>query len=416
MKMWSGDLMGKVCLFCVWGLLSLLQVGGPLAAQESSPRDWNAAVSYWQAFSLMPEFSGEEKKLRESLPAGLSEALPAGVKELTERSGVALAALDVATRIEKCDWQLDITQGPNLVMPHLQKARELARQSALRARYRLSQGQSAGAVADIQALFRLSRAVGKDEILISMLVRNAIELEGILLASAYLPEFSETERQQLLDVWKQSTAKSTLVDALRMEKKVFGGWLEAELEKVTAGKRADESVDVLQFLGELVARERGATPNQAPDSMSKVSVEVARKAVEDYLTDCDEVIRIGGLDFAQRRVEIAKLEQELQKAKEEVQKSVEGKGGPEIRLSRYFLPSISAISESEEAWIARGKLFEVALQGIGGGEAGIAAVAKEMGIKVDYLAKENGFELSTPLTKEGRVEKASFGGGYQAAK
>jgi hypothetical protein len=414
MNLFSGDVMVKSSLFGVWGVLSLCLMGTQLAAQESNLRDWNAAVSYWQAFGVMPELTGEEKKLRDSLPVKFTEPLPAGVKELAERSGAALAALDFAARIENCDWQLDITQGPMLVMPHLQKARELARQSGLRARYRLSQGESAGAVADIQALLRLSRAVAKDQILISMLVGIAIEGEATYLAAAYLPQLSEKEREQLLEVWRRPAAKSTLVDALRMEKKVFGGWLTAQLEKVTGGKQADESVDVLLFLGELAARERGAAPNQAPESVSKVSVEVAREAIEDYLAACDQLIRIGGLDFAQRRVELAKFEQELREEKEEILQAKDVEKGLRRQLSLNLLPSISAISETEEAWLARGKLFEVGLKGIGGGEAGIAAAAKEMGIKVDYVAKEDGFELSTPLTKEGRVEKLSFGGGYRA--
>ncbi|MFM7740061.1 MAG: hypothetical protein ACKO9H_11715, partial [Planctomycetota bacterium] len=225
-------------------------MGSQLAAQESNSRDWNAAVNYWQAFGLMPEWTEEEKKLRESLPAEFSASLPSGVKELTERSGAALNALEPATRIEKCDWQLDISQGPMLVLPHLQKARELARQSDLRARYRFSQGDSADGVDDILASLRLSRAVGKDPILISMLVQIAIERGSMNLAAAYLPQLNEAERKQLLDVWQQSNVTSTFVDSLRMEKKVFGGWLKAEFERATAGQRADESAgDFLKTLG-----------------------------------------------------------------------------------------------------------------------------------------------------------------------
>ena len=167
--------MARVSLVWVCGVLSLCLIGAPLSAQESNPRDWNAAVNYWQAFGLMPEWTVEEKKLSESLPADFSESRPAGVKELTERSGAALAALELATRVENCDWQLDIAQGPMLVLPHVQKARELARQSDLRARYRFSQGDSAGGVDDILGSLRLSRAIGKDQILISMLVQVAIE-------------------------------------------------------------------------------------------------------------------------------------------------------------------------------------------------------------------------------------------------
>ncbi|MFM7564639.1 MAG: hypothetical protein ACKO81_16620 [Planctomycetota bacterium] len=392
-------------------------MGSQLAAQESNSRDWNAAVNYWQAFGLMPEWTEEEKKLRESLPAEFSASLPSGVKELTERSGAALNALEPATRIEKCDWQLDISQGPMLVLPHLQKARELARQSDLRARYRFSQGDSAGGVDDIFASLRLSRAVGKDPILISMLVQIAIERGSMNLAAAYLPQLNEAERKQLLDVWQQSNATSAFVDSLRMEKKVFGGWLKAEFERATAGKRADESAgDFLKTLGLLAGTESNPETKGTFEDLSKASVEMARKAIEEYHADCDKMIRIGGLDFAQRRVELAKFEQELQKSKEELKKAIGDKKGLGRQLSLLLLPAILGVSEKEEAWVARGKLFEVALKGIGGGEAGLAAAAKEMGMKVDYVAKANGFELSTPLTKEGEVEKLSFGGGFRAAK
>jgi hypothetical protein len=417
MKMFSGGVMARVSLFWVCGVLSLCLIGAPLSAQESNPRDWNAAVNYWQAFGLMPEWTEEEKKLRESLPADFSESLPAGVKELTERSGAALAALELATRVENCDWQLDIAQGPMLVLPHVQKARELARQSDLRARYRFSQGQAAGGVDDILGSLRMSRAIGKDQILVSMLVQVAIERGAMNVAAAYLPQLNETERKQLLDVWQQSNATSTFADSLRMEKKVFGGWLKAEFEKATAGKRGDEPAgNYLQSLMALSGTERNAETNQALDALSWVSVDMARKSIEEYLADCDKMIRIGGLDFAQRRVELAKFEQELQKAKEELQKAIGDKKGLGRQLSLLLLPAISGVSETEEAWVARRKLFEVALQGIGGGEAGIAAAAKEMGLKVSYVAKENGFELSTSLTKEGKVEKLDFGGGYRVAK
>jgi hypothetical protein len=122
------------------------------------------------------------------------------------------------------------------------------------------------------------------------------------------------------------------------------------------------------------------------------------------------------LDFAQRRIELAKFDQELQKAKVAIKETIEEKKGLGRQLSLLLLPAISAVSETDEAWVARGRLFEVALKGIGGGEAGIAAAAKEIGMKVSYVAKENGFELSTSLTKEGKLEKLEFGRGYRVAK
>ncbi|MFN6109934.1 MAG: hypothetical protein ACK493_06135, partial [Planctomycetota bacterium] len=178
---------------------------------------------------------------------------------------------------------MDIAQGPMLVLPHVQKARELARQSDLRARYRFSQGDSAGAIDDIRASLGLSRAIGKDQLLISMLVQIAIDRESMNLAAAYLPQLSETERKQLLDVCQQSRAGTALVDSLRMEKKVFGGWLKAEFEKATAGKGAEESAgEFLKSLWALAVMPPGPEANARIEALSKVNVEMARKAIEEY--------------------------------------------------------------------------------------------------------------------------------------
>ena len=133
------------------GLLSTLLLVSELVAQERSRNDWNAAVNYWQAFGLMPDWTDEEKALRDTIPSDLSMALPAGVKNLIVRSGTALNALELANRVEKCDWQLEESQGPSIALPHLQKARELARQSQLRARYRFSEGDNSGGIADVLA-------------------------------------------------------------------------------------------------------------------------------------------------------------------------------------------------------------------------------------------------------------------------
>ena len=410
MRMFLGEVMSKVKWFWVCGVLSLGLMGPPLAAQDSNPQEWNAAVNYWQAFGLLPVWTEEEKKLRESLPAEFSAELPEAVKELTERSGVALAALELANRIEKCDWQLDYSQGPSLALPHIQEARELHRQANLRARYRFSQADHSGGVADILASLRLSRAIGKDQVLISLLVQAAIERGAIDLAAAYLPYLPDLERRQLAEGWERLRASATLGESLGLEKKVFGGWLQAEFERAAAGKRPEEPAgDFLKSLFAMAGTEPDAETRQTIDKVGGASVAEIRKAIEGYLAKCDEMIRIAKLDFAQRRAELEKFERELKEARAEQQETGQG-------LSLLLLPAVAKVADSEEAWVVRRKLFEAALKGIKDGEAGIVSAAKEMGIKVDYLAKENGFELSTPLTKEGKVEKLSFGGGYRRAK
>ena len=71
--------MSSMCLRLACGLLSTLLLASELVAQESSRNDWNAAVNYWQAFGLMPDWTDEEKALRDTIPADLSMALPAKI-------------------------------------------------------------------------------------------------------------------------------------------------------------------------------------------------------------------------------------------------------------------------------------------------------------------------------------------------
>ncbi len=394
----------------IWSILSWALPVPDSTAQEINVQERNAAVNYWQAFSLMPKLTEEERQLRESVQGEYSAELPEVVKQLTERSGLALAALEIANRIQYCDWQLDYSQGPMLLLPHVQEARELGRQVQLRAQYRFSQGENSGGVADLLASCRLAGAIGKNQLLISLLVQAAIERGATNLGAAYLPQLSEVERRQLLEGW-QELGNSTLVEALIIEKNVFGGWLQSELERVAAGKGPDDPADeFFKSLGGLMDPQLDREGQKKFLELgNRINIAMVRKAVEEYLADCDELVRFAGLGFAERRTAIERFEKELEGA--ELSENLLGR-----QLSQMLLPFVSKVADTEESWLARRKLFEAAVRGIGGGEAGIAAAAKDLGIEIVYQSIPEGFELSTPLTKEGVVEKLQFGGGYQAGK
>jgi hypothetical protein len=403
----SRKMLTRGILFFVWGGLSLGLIGSELSAQENNLQGWNAAVNYWQAFGLMPEWTEQERQLRQAIPDELSRELPQGVKELTERSSVALKALELANRVEKCDWQLDYAQGPMLPLPHSQKARELARQSVLRARYRFSQGDNVGGISDALSTIRLARAIGTEQILISVLVEAAIERSAIELLAAYLPNFNEAERKQLTEGWNSLKPVPTLANSLQLEKNLFGGWLAAEMERATAGKAPEESArDFMQSLVTLLGVETGAENDPQREALSHATIAMVRSGVDRYLADCDELIRIAGLGFAERKQKFREFEQELEKIKDS--KEFSGR-----HFSRMFLPAVDRVADAEEGWSLRRKLLEVTLKGSGTGEAGILAAAKELGVDVRYIPSVGGFHLESPLSQEGKVEILKFGSGYR---
>ena len=130
----------------LWNLAALLL---PLALSGTSPAAAqapaaehdlaaNAALKYWQAFDLLPTpDEGREKLLEEWDKAPLDAA---ALKRLAA-SEKSLMYLHRGAKLRRCDWSLDYEDGPDLLLPHLAKARTLARLAALHARHEFEQGR-----------------------------------------------------------------------------------------------------------------------------------------------------------------------------------------------------------------------------------------------------------------------------------
>ncbi len=109
-------------------LLLLLLLTLPLPGLKAG-EEINAATLYRQAFAKMPPLSPEEKAWFKNVSKG---PLPQpAASELIKRFTPSLDTFVVASRIPKCDWELDYTRGPNLEMPHLTQAIALEGEAAL---------------------------------------------------------------------------------------------------------------------------------------------------------------------------------------------------------------------------------------------------------------------------------------------
>jgi hypothetical protein len=174
--------------YLVLVLLSLALVPPvPAAAQSPDAKSdlgANAALKYWQAFAVLPRLDKDQEKLLEE---GNRSPLDAAALKLIDSSEKSRMYLHRGAKLPRCDWSLDYEDGVNLLLPHLTKARTLARLTLLHARYAFEQGHSQEGVEDVTAVLVLARQLDPDPSLISALVRTSIEAMAIETLAPYLP-------------------------------------------------------------------------------------------------------------------------------------------------------------------------------------------------------------------------------------
>ena len=242
----------------VSALVTVSAVGAQAPRQEPA----NAALVYWQAFAAMPK-SGD-------VPRNLWQvALNAKAMAYLRSAPSALEMLHRASRLDRCDWGLQWDRGPMTAMPHMAQARTLARLACFRARLRLSQGDSRGALEDLLAVLRMARHVGRDASLIGVLVQASIEataVDGIAQNFGRWPDEDLAALRQALDRLPEGGSVAAAMD---MEAELYGSWLRRRLLGQDDQAGVDAAIDqvvqacepkALKGLGELTAGELSGVP------------------------------------------------------------------------------------------------------------------------------------------------------------
>lgn len=156
--------------------------------------------------------------------------LDATALKLIDSSRSSRMYLHRGARLQRCDWSLDYQDGIGLLLPHLAKARDLARLVALHARQEFAQGHWQAGVEDTTAILGLARHVGADPIMICLLVSYAIESIAIEATAPYLPELKALAPRLLAD-FEALPAAATFPQTVLNEKKHMAGWLIEKLKE-----------------------------------------------------------------------------------------------------------------------------------------------------------------------------------------
>jgi len=303
------------------------------AAQDTRTGLENAALSYWQAFAVLPELDEKQDKI---VSRWDSVELDETAIELIDKADGALSLLHRGASIERCDWGSALEQGPATLLPHLSKVRMLARFACLRARYRFQQGQSAEACQDVKDSLILARHIGAEKLLISYLVQLAVERIAMSALTPELPDLSKAQLTDLLATLKSLPPRATAADGIEGERRWLLGWVRREL----SGSKQKDPKARLEFFKELL----GDTPEakRADELLSEDP-----EAVEKALVMCDE------LDVYYDQM-IALLElpaTELRAKWEEMNKRIQS---GDNELAKVLLPGIGSVAavewEAEVRW------------------------------------------------------------------
>jgi len=224
--------------------LSLLILTGTVFVSRAEPyrTDINPALLYYRALLMPWEPMSDADRNYLSTKQGKEQKLP-------ERFGQIVANHDnqfelvrrAAHATVPCDWGIDFSDGPNIMLPHLGRAKVVCQIAQLRAVWDLQHGRQDDARDDLLAAFVLGRNSGIDPILIGALVQDAIEAIEYSTVAQYFGEFSPEILKQLVDGFDSAPPRHTIATCIPMEKSADKDWLIRKLLELQKANPNDDA-------------------------------------------------------------------------------------------------------------------------------------------------------------------------------
>ncbi len=363
----------------------------PVVKMAAAP---NAAVIYWQAFFAIPNLTEEQKKVLEAAISSDEAPVSDQLKRIFAQYRIALHEMHRARQVTPCDWQLDMSAGPELLLPHVQKLRELSRVSLLRARQRFAESENDAAVDDVLATLKMARDCANSPLLISILVDASIEKAAIDLLARQLPALTKDQRDRLEKELVLLPPTVTVATAMQWEGEIFGTWLKRKLE---AEIRQQGNSPSTEKLFAALCLSMGVPCNLDPkpedrqgqrlaELIKTLSIADIDAQIKQLSDDFNTLAQIASLPFDQRKAKVDAFEKSIEAARQ-----LKDKADLKRCLTITVLPSIGNVITREEQLHIRRQLLEQALRVLREGENSLTPIDGKM---VRYQKMANGFELN----------------------
>jgi len=206
-------------------------------AEEVKYPPINPALTYWQSAAVMPDLKGEKSALLNDAIYGKKPIDDVKVKELLSESEQSLTEFArAAASPASCDWGLAFQDGPEMILPHLSKMRELSLLAILKADALFSEGRTKEGIEWLLLTERAARHSGAGDLLISVLVQDSIESTIIYSAGKHCLDWDDVTRKRFVDELKALPPEHNFRDALRHES-VFIDWVERQIQSTDPNVR-----------------------------------------------------------------------------------------------------------------------------------------------------------------------------------
>jgi hypothetical protein len=359
----------------------------PAAAQDPtqrSPLAENAALQYWQAFTQMESLDKDQKKILEEWNT-VSLDDPA-VAKLLAAGHSSLMYLHRGARLTRCDWGLDYGDGVSLLLPHLAKARDLARLAALHGRFEFERGSPQLARGDATSMMVLARHIGRDPIMICVLVRFGIEGLAVDLVAPYVSQLQAPHAQAVATFEALPPAPGVL-QTIPVEKNYFAAWISKKLREEETRQSGAGAALWKNFVLDA----------DVPEAIKQMKVDEAIRRTEELLPVYDELARLVALPKEQFDAQYPAFKQKTKDA------------NPAASL---IVPAVDQLLAKERRNQARLAMCLAATAVAEGGSEKLKDIKDPFGSgPFEYRPLDKGFELVSKLTYEGQPVTLKAGHG-----
>ena len=375
-------------------VLSLALVWSAAAAQAQADKpppaadaSANAALQYWQAFSQLPSLDQEQQKLLEDwgkVEDWYKQPLSPEADKLVAASHTSLMYLHRGAQLPHCDWGLDYGDGISLLLPYLTKSRDLARLAALRARIEMERGHYKQARADLVAIMALARHVGRDPIMICLLVQYGLEGMVVDLVAPYVLDIKAPPAEAAA-MFQALPKAATLEQAIRSEKDHMARWIVRKLRDEETRQPGAGRVLWLNLL-------QGA---EVPESLKQVEMDKAVELTEKILLVYDDLARLMTLPNDQFDAQYPSFKEKTK---------------AENPLAGTLLPAIDQLRAKDQRNQVRLAMLLAAAAVAAEGPDKLKESKDPFGTgPFEYKAQGQGFELRSKLQFEGKPVTLTVG-------
>lgn len=320
-------------------VLALLagSVAAPVCGEEPFVKPGkvdNAALVYWQAFAFLPDLSQDEMELLKQVESG--QATVASVEPILAKSSESLKLVQNVGPSTACRWGT-IQNGPETLLPHLSKARLLARLLIAQAITDVNNKRFSTAVERLLQAFLIARNVDEGA-LVQMLVGDSIDTLVVKSATPLIGKLDKASLNRLHTSLQHLAPRITLAKSMEYERDLFALWMK---DVVLADKnRARISLKPLGLQAKDV------------DALLAGNLQERTALYEEFLGEYNRVIAAASRPVAEAQQKLSQLEASYQKSSNPfillLMSSVDRAGQSHSKASQRFSTFAKAVRELAE--------------------------------------------------------------------